>query len=45
MYNTRHGNMPGELNKYFYDKQSEPDTDYQTVSRSWEKVNSGLGYH
>jgi len=43
IYNTRHGNMPGELNKYFYDAQSEPHTDYNSVSPSWAKVHSGLG--
>jgi len=40
MYNTRHGNLPGELNKYFYDKQSEPEDNYDTVSKSWNRLGN-----
>jgi hypothetical protein len=43
IYNTRNGNLPEERNKYFYDAQSEPHTDYNSVSTSWAKVHSGLG--
>ena len=42
IFNTRHGNMPGELNKYFYDKQSEPEDNYGTVSRSWNRLGNNL---
>jgi len=37
MFNTRHGNMPGERNKWFYDKQSEPEDNYAVVKKSWNR--------
>ena len=37
IYNTRHGNLPGERNKWFYDKQSEPANTYDIVSKDWNR--------
>jgi hypothetical protein len=31
IYNTRHGNLPGERDKWFYDKQAEYPNTYDVV--------------
>ena len=38
IYNTRHGNLPGERNKWFYDKQSEPTNTYDVVAKKWNRL-------
>ena len=38
IYNTRHGNLPGERNKWFYDKQSEPENHYDIVAKKWNRL-------
>ena len=38
IYNTRHGNLPGERNKWFYDKQSEPENTYDVVKKNWNRL-------
>jgi len=37
IYNTRNGELPGNLQKGFYDSQSEPKDNYGTVSKSWNR--------
>lgn len=36
IHNTRHGNLPGHMQKEFYDSQSEPES-MELVKRPWKK--------
>lgn len=38
IYNTRHGNLPGERNKWFYDMQSEYPNTYDVVKKDWNRL-------
>ena len=33
IYNTRHGNLPGHIQRYWYTKQSEPEDTYSLVRK------------
>jgi len=38
MYNTRHGELPGHRQKWFYNKQAEPADTYTIVKKDWNRL-------
>ena len=37
VYNTRHGGLPGERQKYFFDQQKEYEDGYKIIKHDWKK--------
>ena len=37
IYNTRHGGLPGQRQKYFFDSQKEQEDEWRLVKKDWKK--------